>query len=789
MSSGFQLGIIPKNISDMLLTNKGRNLTMSKKMSWVRISSALGGKGLSIQSFPEKSTFADRYGNSTRSGNIGVDFDGNAVYAESDRAHRPSPTIGSLNIQNGNKGLSRKATFAITCYSLKQAELLAPYLMEPGYTLLIEFGWNSIESLSQLNKLNACEIAKFNNYSYIKNKREKSNGEYDGFMGYITNGGFTNGNDDTYVIDVEITTLGEIPTYLQTQKKTNPESTDKGQNTEVVTNNPYKVSDINTTSESDVGKALFQQMFNRLPGIKQTKQTKGLINKKDKRGNLWSHKGNFINIDETVRNTIMQQLSGNIVAGNEKVQIPDGLQLIGEQSYIRLELAFELLNQFGSNLTPKPPTKACSGAETMNYRIDTSKTLIRGHKHMFSIDGSKLFIPNKNLPDFGLVRTLTSNDAVDNSKLVDVKNPTIVSRANIFEDDNYAFPQLKPLENVDEFTIPGSIPIKTQAYEWGYLDDLFVNFEFFLEVINRPNYVAKDVYYEILNGISSAANSYWEFEITDLPQQSNINKENYPYQMVVRDLTFTGRVGSQIDDDSLKVNGQSVPRFFATGVDSPFLTAGLNIEIPAAKRNSVLGKRSSKKQEVLTEGQSIDISTNIFAKLEDPVITILNSLNVDLDGELSEDGETTGGNTEEADAETIREQNLEFFMNRATIIPTIQDRKTKINLKSSFWTSNSSKDKLDAILLVGAWNDPAIFKALEVQHEVKEDGSKNNPAILGIEFKFDIMGISGLKIGDLFQIRDLPGEFKNGVFQVWSIEHNLSDNLWKTSVTSRQRNI
>jgi hypothetical protein len=791
MSSGFQLGIIPTFISDTLTKETGRNIEMSKKMAWLRISSALYTTGLSIQSFPGKSTFADKYGTSTRSGNIGVDFKCNAIYVDNDRAHRPSPSINGLSIQNGNEGLSRKASFSVTCYTLKQAEKLAEYLMEPGYTLLIEFGWNSIDSLKQLNTLDACEIARHNNYEYIKTKREKSKGQYDGFMGYIVGGGFTNGADDTYIIDVEVMTMGEIPTYLQAQKKTNPEVTDTEKNTELVTNNTYKVSEIDTTS-SNVGPALFQQMFNDLPGIKQTQQTKDLINKLDRRGNPWSHKGNFINIDETIRTKIMEQLSGNIVADNKTVKIPDGLQIISEQSFIRLELAFEILNQFGSNLTPIG-ANGCD-VETMNYRIDTSRTILRAHKHMFSIDGTKLFIPNKNLPDFGLVNALTATDSLDTSKLIDVKNPTIVSDANFFGDDRYAFPQQTGLTDPEKYVVPETVPIRANANEWGFLDDLYVNYSFFLEVINRSNYIAKDVYYELLNGISAAANSYWEFHIMDLPQQSNLLSTRYPHQMVVRDATFSGRIGAKVDADAVRVNGQPIPRFYATGVDSPFLNTNLNIEIPAAKRNSILGKRSSKKQEVLTEGQTINISSNVFARAEDPVIAILNSFNQPLDNEATSgvaDANSGGTTTSkvEVDQTEIRTKNLEFFMNRATIIPTVQSRDTTIDLRSSFWTRNSSKDKLGAIVLVGAWNDPSMFKALEVQHEEKVDGEENCPAILGIEFKFDIMGLSGLKIGDMFQIRDLPNEYKNGIFQVMSIEHNLSDNLWKTSVTSRQRNI
>ena len=138
MSSTFpNLSKIPKAVSKTIKSRAGDNLGASKLLCWIRVISAGGVNGegetskggLVLESFqnkkepensenPEKNwstdNFSTRYGNGSKSGRVGTNFQGDSVYADgNDRAYRPSPIIEGLSIQNGNKGLSRKSTFTI----------------------------------------------------------------------------------------------------------------------------------------------------------------------------------------------------------------------------------------------------------------------------------------------------------------------------------------------------------------------------------------------------------------------------------------------------------------------------------------------------------------------------------------------------------------------------------------------------------------------------------------------------------------------------------------------------
>ena len=88
---------------------------------------------------------------------------------------------------------------------------------------MAEWGWNTNEGYSQRAKLRGdavCEMISYVNLSNLKDKRKNSKGHYDAFLGVITGGGITYGDDETYIVDVEVTTQGEIPAYLQQHKGT-----------------------------------------------------------------------------------------------------------------------------------------------------------------------------------------------------------------------------------------------------------------------------------------------------------------------------------------------------------------------------------------------------------------------------------------------------------------------------------------------------------------------------------------------------------------------------------------
>ena len=757
-------------IETLLLSRAGNNQKVSSMQSWIRLTCA-SSKGLVIESTPGSESFATRYGDTTKSGAIGRGLFGLPVYADGeDRGFRPSPTIESLSISFGAGGLNRKCTFDIKAYTLKQAEKLSKYFLEPGFTVVVEFGWNNPKSIYQkIQTSNYCEMTRFLNYNWLKAKQKAGGYMYDGFLGYITGGGMKSAEGETYILSVELTTIGEIPMYLQQHRGGNTVDapTQKGGET-------YTEASIEQLVEDGkVGKALFYQMYNRLPQAKQMKSVKDLLFDGTIVPNA-IHEGNYINMDDEVKKKLLEALTDTNVQSGENdasAQIPEGAPLISELSYIRAGLAFEILNAYAIKL--KPSANAC-GSATFSYIIDYKNTICRAHKHIFSTDGSKLMIPNPEAPDFGLSDVIKSTTEMTTSTILNGNVPTKTQNLNQFEDTTHAFPQQIPLSSSRYKWTPDAIKFDLPTGTYGFLEDLYINFEFFCEVLGRANYVTKDVYYELLNGMSSAANSCWHFEIQQLP---NPDLDGV-YHLAVVDMNLMG------GDKSIY---EKAVKFHSSGAQTPFLTSELSLDIPGAMKNMIVGKRSSTKVDANSEGNLP--FQGMFATEQDPVLKLLNSFNKSVDSTSTTTDEDEQKGSASEDEKKARKKNYEMFMSKATVVPKIKDRDADdMDAAEGAWYNffDNADANIEDIVNVVAWSDVDMFRTLEQGHN---DAKKANNVLVPITFTFTTLGVSGIKTGDMFRILDIPAQYANSVFQVTEVSHELSENLWKTTVKGTMRNL
>ena len=267
-----------------------------------------------------------------------------------------------------------------------------------------------------------------------------------------------------------------------------------------------------------------------------------------------------------------------------------------------------------------------------------------------------------------------------------------------------------------------------------------------------------------------------------------------------------------------------MPEFEPNGPNSPFITSNINIDIPAAMKNSILGKRSSANIETLVEGKAIEM-TRFFSSKPDPVMEILDSWkgggkidNTGRDGSPAErksaveilrkanipepsggynenqirtgvglDRKKRGVNPKTGEAfekvqseDDIRTRNIQEFVKSASLILNIRSIK---NIRSAQHAGGRN-------LFVGAFDDPTLLKRFEIANsEIGLGGVTNNPSILAIEFSFETLGISGIKIGDTFKVKRLPKQYDSGIFQVMETSHNLSNGMWITTVKAKLRNV
>ena len=201
-------------VTSTLNSRRGNPELISKLNPFVRIVSGANG-GLSMFSNPDWKLLqatGTTYGTSTTAGAIGTTWGGAPINPNTGQGYRPSPVVTSLEVDQAQGGLSRKASFSVTCFTKEQMEKLSTYIMEPGFSIFIEWGWGA-GGYGGLRKLDANTIAGLQSGVLLNKLREKSGGNYDAYLGFITGGGVSL-DGDKWTINVNCTGYTELPLYL-----------------------------------------------------------------------------------------------------------------------------------------------------------------------------------------------------------------------------------------------------------------------------------------------------------------------------------------------------------------------------------------------------------------------------------------------------------------------------------------------------------------------------------------------------------------------------------------------
>jgi GH24 family phage-related lysozyme (muramidase) len=133
---------------------------------------------------------------------------------------RPMPGITNVSIQNkGAYGSLRQATVTFQCWDIKQLDVLEQLYMRPGYTVLLEWGWNPyIDNSGKLISQKKEDLKFFSRkdiqlQDYLSELRKlslESNGNYDVMFGYVMNYGWKYRADGGFDCTTEIISTGEL---------------------------------------------------------------------------------------------------------------------------------------------------------------------------------------------------------------------------------------------------------------------------------------------------------------------------------------------------------------------------------------------------------------------------------------------------------------------------------------------------------------------------------------------------------------------------------------------------
>jgi len=689
------------------------------------------------------------------------------------------------------------------------------------------------------------------NIKHITKKRKQSKFLVHLLLGIVTGGNMSFGDNESYSIEVELTSVGEIPAYLQHHKNVRLSGDSSNINN---SSDKFPMEDIedDADEEKTIGRALFKQMYNDLPASKRIKSVKNLVNQS------WAiNKGNFVNMDKEIREDLIEDIKDTKLHGKEKgedggkLEIPSDVPLFDSNRYIRLALAFTILDLTHDENELKPVRVGCRQVSSTNPNINWRNTICRAFKNIYSADGSIMMIPNEKTPDFALKNALTADE--DFANPIRKRGKEILTVSTMPEgNDDFCFPRKYKIEYEGVKSLDGDYEcIEYEAYEWGYLKDLYIDFDFFSECIESAGLFTKDVYYKILNGLSSAVNMIWDFQIVE-----SINGDNITYTVIDRNW-----VGQKPGNPKT---------FYHNGEGCRFLDSSLTIDIPGEMANQIINRRLGLATQ--TDAPIVKVgSGTFFAKGSDKFMKAVSvrGKNVNTDEADTPDPDTVAGKEKQIEDNKAEAEDITAGLKKGkpstygdrgsstTSTPYYNSSGQKVYTETTTYTgfgartvktytntaegnrlkdlesqnneltksiTETKKSNLSSnVEKVEVIPKPIIVEELEITDEMVSSSENGNTSfrenfriycfrdtnlldylknlkILGssgrlshplpIKYSFTIFGTSGIRRGDMFNIVGIPDKYrKNGLFQVNAVTHTIEGMTWKTQVEGLYRQV
>ena len=139
---------------------------------------------------------------------------------DDDFPYRPLPTLEGLTVENiDDYAAVRKSNFKFTCYTMEQLETMQKLYMSPGASIVVQWGWNFIESKIAIVEFDKKKELR-RNIKGIKEKIYSSNGNYGVFVGKITKFDWTSNDDGSFSCSTEAVSKGYVELFENVKENT-----------------------------------------------------------------------------------------------------------------------------------------------------------------------------------------------------------------------------------------------------------------------------------------------------------------------------------------------------------------------------------------------------------------------------------------------------------------------------------------------------------------------------------------------------------------------------------------
>ena len=725
----------------------------------------------------------------------------------------PAPGLISAKIDCKNRGSIRSAVVELKCYNKFQFELIELLYLRLGYSMLLEWGWdkyiNGGNQFSQVGNT-LCEDVWFQDLptntfrsviNTIEKYRQKYEGNYDGFLGKVTNFNWKFGPDGTFDITLNLITIGDV---IESLKVNLPQKMKSVADIQKITNERANIT-VNLLDTSIVQNAGTSTLaFKLYSDVVETDRTK------------WDGNGNYLGLF-----TLLKKTEFDLV---ESIKAPTGEGKEGKGVNIDKYNYFLTFGQLLNYIT-KYVIPSIQGNKMIQIDTNVSENICSIFPMQISLDPRVCFIKPFYLSDFS-----ANTQAEAAGKTTYVKNW-------------YGWNQA-----AQDFGITDA-----KGVMYGQIMNIYLNYNFISDCLqettsNNEVFLFKFLS-KICDGINSSLGGLTKLE--PILEDDNILKiiDQNPIPGIANSAKFGDRFKGQItpfeifgyNTSNIANSGSVTSNFvrdfgFVTKIDpslASMITIGATKE--GTKSKNYDGTAFSKWNEGLEDAYAMKYddptstvelnidSKNIYAPLTAENITAMStyfsSLPESNDGFLWFDPEGYKENSTAGGLTLFSTRNIEkcpvtgedfgvvnWITYYGEALSYLKDKESKEEVKKEEVATNYIQYL--AVAFRGAnngvvYNDPNYFqlsedfinlgkqlwKAYKTAYDNLEYETNKNPSnVIGfipIDANLKIDGLSGIRIYQELTVKQgiLPPAYPKAVkFLITKVNHDISDNDWSTSL-------
>lgn len=685
-------------------------------------------------------------------------YDGGTSMADAKQSYRPIAGIESIAVDFKNKfGGIRKATINWKCHTLDELELLSPYFLAPGYTMLLEWGWTS--GADNVYTGNYGDLTLTNYFEKIQEKIVKSEGTYDAMLGIIVNYSYNVNSDLSYDCTTDIISTGYLMEgiSLSNQKY-------KGS---VATNplnpcNPTNESNQPTPPTDSVAdpqeSTLITFIQTQLPLIMKSEVNNSYlsnhIQNTDGKNGIWHRytypTSDVENLDKIVFIDSVHGSGGDRFDSTK----PDNIYSSMYLSWGFIEDV--ILNEYGTIIKEGNDNTDPKNKDDALTIYDSSGIAIKNNKYLRSCDLNICIIPND---------TDTGAPNGQPNELFGFK----------FGDDIYSGFDLNKLTVIKKHKYWEDKTKSDANYNnVGFVRNILINYEFFKNEFTKVDNLDDNIA-NMFNKISNACGNVWDFKVSKSPdgKRAFVTDINFTDIQAMGDLqilmlnTRTTKIGGDNDKNKIKkkvkyIESTTANKVFESIVKSISVDVKLSAQVAtnvfyqshkkATDNNQVNSPSEAYSQFFYTAYGDMFIKSNYVATNSNIVSTT-----------------TT---TEEEKIKTTSQQQMESNLYSWMLVGYLPMYKSFESEKEAYWYELGMKRLIN-------------------QNSGTETTNNTNtivPAIVPMTATLTIDGVSGIKIGDMIQLDCIQNNYlEKGAFQITGLKQSINNSGWDTEITAMFR--